>query len=338
MQSAALTSAQAISSRLFTRQAVRGRSARSVQSTRATPRFCTVAAAKLVADAGAPERQDGAAVLSKRQLFALAGLIAAAPLVAAPPAATAAPKRVLVVGATGATGRLVVEALKSISGVEVLAGVRNLDKARSQGLESDGVQLVKIDDSADTVICATGFVPGINIFKMGEQAHAVDNVGTVNLVDAAKQAGVSKFVLVSSILTNGRGWGQADSAGFKITNAFGGVLDEKLVAEKHLKASGLDYTIVRPGGLKNEQSGKLAFSGEDTLASGEVDRALVAKVMAQAAVSPSSSKKVVEIIETGTCATKESCPQNLAAAPADPTEWAFNALVNAEARAEMGRV
>eukprot|EP00193_Tetraselmis_chui_P002006 CAMPEP_0177759350 /NCGR_PEP_ID=MMETSP0491_2-20121128/4686_1 /TAXON_ID=63592 /ORGANISM="Tetraselmis chuii, Strain PLY429" /LENGTH=335 /DNA_ID=CAMNT_0019275175 /DNA_START=112 /DNA_END=1119 /DNA_ORIENTATION=- len=335
MQSAALTSAQAISSRLFTRQAVRGRSARSVQSTRATPRFCTVAAAKLVADAGAPERQDGAAVLSKRQLFALAGLIAAAPLVAAPPAATAAPKRVLVVGATGATGRLVVEALKSISGVEVLAGVRNLDKARSQGLESDGVQLVKIDvtspietivqaiGSADTVICATGFVPGINIFKMGEQAHAVDNVGTVNLVDAAKQAGVSKFVLVSSILTNGRGWGQADSAGFKITNAFGGVLDEKLVAEKHLKASGLDYTIVRPGGLKNEQSGKLAFSGEDTLASGEVDRALVAKVMAQAAVSPSSSKKVVEIIETGTCATKESCPQNLAAAPADPTEWAF---------------
>jgi hypothetical protein len=68
---------------------------------------------------------------------------------------------------------------------QVLAGVRNLDKARAQGLESDGVQLVKIDvtspidtivqaiGSADTIICATGFVPGINIFKMGEQAHAV---------------------------------------------------------------------------------------------------------------------------------------------------------------------
>jgi nucleoside-diphosphate-sugar epimerase len=40
----------------------------------------------------------------------------------------------------------------------------------------------------------------------------VDNVGTVNLVDAAKQAGVSKFVLVSSILTNGRGWGQVSEA------------------------------------------------------------------------------------------------------------------------------
>ena len=32
-----------------------------------------------------------------------------------------------------------------------------------------------------------------------------------------------------------------------ITNAFGGVLDEKIVAENYLRASGLDYTIVRPG-------------------------------------------------------------------------------------------
>lgn len=140
---------------------------------------------------------------------------------------------------------------------QILAGVRNLDKARDLGIDADGVQLVKIDvtspvdtmaaaiGSVDAVVCATGFVPGLNVFKMGEQAHAVDNVGTVHLVDAAKQAGVSKFVLVSSILTNGRGWGQENSAGFKITNAFGGVLDEKLVAEKHLRASGLDYTIVR---------------------------------------------------------------------------------------------
>lgn len=37
---------------------------------------------------------------------------------------------------------------------------------------------------------------------------------------------------------------QENSAGFKITNAFGGVLDEKLVAENYLRASGLDYTIV----------------------------------------------------------------------------------------------
>ena len=58
------------------------------------------------------------------------------------------------------------------------------------------------------------------------------------LLPAAKAAGVKKFVLVTSILTDAGSWGQRDSVGFKITNAFGGVLDEKIVAEKHLKASG----------------------------------------------------------------------------------------------------
>ena len=52
------------------------------------------------------------------------------------------------------------------------------------------------------------------------------------LIDAAKAAGVKKIVLVSSILTDAGAWGQLDSAGYKITNAFGSVLEEKLVAEK----------------------------------------------------------------------------------------------------------
>ena len=50
------------------------------------------------------------------------------------------------------------------------------------------------------------------------------------------------MVLVSSILTDGGAWGQLDSAGYKITNAFGAVLEEKLVAENYLRSSGLDYT------------------------------------------------------------------------------------------------
>jgi hypothetical protein len=52
---------------------------------------------------------------------------------------------------------------------------------------------------------------------------------------------VKKVVLVSSILTDAGAWGQLDSAGYKITNAFGQVLEAKLVAEKYLRASGLDW-------------------------------------------------------------------------------------------------
>ena len=70
-------------------------------------------------------------------------------------------------------------------------------------------------------------------------------------------------------MTNGRNWGQEKSPGFVVTNAFGNVLDEKLVAENYLKASGMDYTIVRPGGLKAKApTGSLNILAEDTTNAG----------------------------------------------------------------------
>ena len=51
------------------------------------------------------------------------------------------------------------------------------------------------------------------------------------------------------------------------------------MAEKYLRASGLDWTIVRPGGLKADPpQGGLFVSGENTLNSGEISRDLVADV------------------------------------------------------------
>ena len=189
----------------------------------------------------------------------------------------AAPATVFVAGATGQTGRRVLERLAAKGG-SVVAGVRDTKKAektlcrrgvdrrpRRHGPEGRrgghaAVRLAEVGccghvrgrhsaDSKGVTHSIASFVPG-NPLKMDAQAHAVDNLGTVALVDAAKKAGVKKVVMVSSILTNGRAWGQENSPGFQVTNAFGHVLDEKIVAEKYLRASGLDYTIVRPGGLK----------------------------------------------------------------------------------------
>merc|ERR1719201_1053868 len=150
---------------------------------------------------------------------------------------------------------------------------------------------------ADGLVIAVGFVPG-NPFKMTAAANAVDNVGTVKLIDAAKAAGVKKVVLVSSILTDAGAWGQLDSAGYKITNAFGHVLEEKLVAENYLRKSGIDYTIVRPGGLKAKPAtGALKISGEDTLNSGEISRDLVAEVCVASLTDAKTKNQVLEIIE-----------------------------------------
>jgi len=234
---------------------------------------------------------------------------------------------IVVAGATGQTGRRILERLAALPNTNVIGGVRNVDKASKTLSESStvvrgamvqkvgsvdtaGVVLKKIDvvqDSVDAIaeslkgatglVIATGFVPG-NPLKMTDEAHKVDNLGTIRLVDAAKKAGVSKVVMVSSILTNGRNWGQEKSPGFLITNALGQVLDEKIVAENYLRASGLDYTIVRPGGLKAKPpTGALKISGEDTLNSGEISRDLVADVCIASLTDGKAKNKVLEIIE-----------------------------------------
>lgn len=244
------------------------------------------------------------------------------------PAANAfEPKKVVVAGATGQTGRRILERLASRPNLTVIGGVRNVDKAAKSLAESSTVvrgamvqQVASVDTSqvqlahldvvqdsketlaetlkgADSLIIAVGFVPS-NPLKMNEEAHKVDNLGTIQLIDAAKQAGVSKVVLVSSILTDGRAWGQEKSPGFVITNAFGNVLDEKIVAENYLRKSGMDYTIVRPGGLKAKPpTGALVISGENTLNSGEVSRDLVADVCVASLSDAKASNKVLEIIE-----------------------------------------
>ena len=227
---------------------------------------------------------------------------------------------VLVIGSTGQTGKLVVSSLSSTNRANVIAGCRSLEKAKKLKLDQNGVELkggVDVTDTtenlalamdgADVVVIATGFVPG-NPFKMNAAAHEVDNEGVVNCVDAAKKAGtVKKIVLISSILTNGREAGLADTPGFKITNAFGGVLDEKLVGEKYLRNSGIDWVIVRPAGLKNDQSGSVIVGAEDAMASGEIDRHLVAEVMARAALDDNAKNKVYEIAEEGSYSNGYDC-------------------------------
>ena len=167
----------------------------------------------------------------------------------------------------------------------------------------------------------------------------MDNVGTKNLVAAATELGVKNFILVSSILTNGRAIGQDKSPGFVITNAFGGVLDEKLEAENFLRQSGMRYAIVRPGGLKDAgtaPAGPIVVAPEDSAFSGEISRDGVAEVVAEYALrtvglsaiemegmgmSMGAGEKVhamggfkeshvIEVIEATSCVGDSGCPSS----------------------------
>lgn len=80
----------------------------------------------------------------------------------------------------------------------------------------------------------------------------VDNFGTVNLVDACSKTGVNRFILISSILVNGAAMGQILNPAYIILNVLGLTLIAKLQAEQYIRKSGINYTIVRPGGLRND--------------------------------------------------------------------------------------
>ncbi|KAI3456036.1 hypothetical protein Pfo_012698 [Paulownia fortunei] len=215
-------------------------------------------------------------------------------------------KKIFVAGATGSTGKRIVEQLLA-KGFAVKAGVRDVDKAKSTfpGNNPD-LQIVKADvtegstkladaisDDSDAVICATGFRPSWDLLAPWK----VDNFGTVNLVEACRKRNVNRFILISSILVNGAAMGQLFNPAYIFLNVFGLTLVAKLQAEQYIRKSGINYTIIRPGGLRNDPpKGNIVMEPEDTLYEGSISRDQVAEVAVEALLHPESSYKVVEIV------------------------------------------
>jgi nucleoside-diphosphate-sugar epimerase len=116
----------------------------------------------------------------------------------------------------------------------------------------------------------------------------VDYEGTKNLVDVAKSKGIDHFVMVSSLCV---------SQFFHPLNLFWLILVWKKQGEEYLQKSGLTYTIVRPGGLKNEDNpDPIVMSSADTLFDGSIPRRKVAQVCVEALTQPEARNKIVEVV------------------------------------------
>ncbi|GFS36428.1 NAD(P)-binding Rossmann-fold superfamily protein [Actinidia rufa] len=196
-------------------------------------------------------------------------------------------KKIFVAGATGNTGKRIVQQLLA-KGFAVKAGVKaDVTEGSTKLAEAIGAD-------SDAVICATGFRPSWDLLAPWK----VDNFGTVNLVEACRTLGVNKFILISSILVNGAVMGQLLNPAYIVLNVFGLTLIAKLQAEQHIRKSGINYTIIRPGGLKNDPpKGNIVMEPEDTLYEGSISRDQVAEVAVEALIHPEEAAyKVVEIV------------------------------------------
>ncbi len=200
--------------------------------------------------------------------------------------------KAFVAGASGRTGQWIVRELQQRQ-VSVVALVRNLEKgqqvlpAQTELVVGDVLQpetwAGAIAD-CDVVLSAIGCTPSLD----PTGPYRVDYEGNKNLVDASKAAGVKHFVMVSSLCT---------SQLFHPLNLFWLVLVWKKQAEEYLRASGLVYTIVRPGGLKNDDNpNPVLMSSADTLFEGSIPRQKVAVVCAESLFQAEARNKIVEII------------------------------------------
>jgi nucleoside-diphosphate-sugar epimerase len=189
-----------------------------------------------------------------------------------------APQGVVIFGASSGIG---IELARRLAAAG-LAPVAVTRSGASPALAAAGAILRQadvLDRSQVERVLAAGPVPGAIVSLVGGRPFRRDTPpdwdGNRHLIDAAKAAGVRRFVLVTSI---GSGASRA-AAPWIARLILGRFMDLKTRAEEHLRASGLDWTIVRPGHLTDRPATGRGQLLEDDAVSGAIPRVDVAALV-----------------------------------------------------------
>jgi uncharacterized protein YbjT (DUF2867 family) len=183
------------------------------------------------------------------------------------------------VAVAGGHGKIALRLLRLLAerGDRARGLIRNADQAadlEAAGALPVGADLENLDPPAiaesvagcGAVVFAAGAGPGSGPARK----HTVDYGGAAKLIEAAKLSGISRYLMVSAM-------GVRDPAarGEQMRPYY----EAKLQADEELVASGLDYTIVRPGRLTDEPGTGLIEAAEHLERIGEVPRDDVAATL-----------------------------------------------------------
>ncbi len=231
-------------------------------------------------------------------------------------------KNVLVTGATGRTGSIVLQKLRLRGDdFEGFGFARSSDKIKEMFGSTEGFYCGDIRDqnslqpaikNCQALIIVTSAVPQMKAppqegerpeFSYPENAtpEIIDYQGQVNQIDLAQEAGVDHIILMGSM-----GGTNENHPLNKLGN--GNILIWKRIAEEYLIDSGIDYTIVRAGGLLDESGGKrkLLVGKNDTLLdrdSPTIPREDVAELIVQALTIPEARNKALDVITESVAAS-----------------------------------
>ncbi len=148
---------------------------------------------------------------------------------------------IFIVGGTGTLGQTLVRMLRE-QGYPVRVLVRPGSVAKAEPLRAMGAELIGGDmrDVASLEVGCRGATVVISATSAGidrrdEARYMAEYQGPINLLEAAKAAGVQHYIYTSALFPK-------NSLGYKFCWA-------KLMAEETIRQSGMPYTIFRPCGL-----------------------------------------------------------------------------------------
>lgn len=197
---------------------------------------------------------------------------------------------ILVFGGNRGTGLGIVKELRA-RGESVTVAVRS--SSNTAELEKLGVDTVVVDalkaDTVESALLSKPFVAVISTLgtSRGERAQRPDFIGNRHVIDATKSAGIRRLLLVTVI---GAG-DSVEAAPLPSRRFLAEVIELKTRAEDHLRASGLDYTIIRPGGLTDGAASGEAFLADDSATFSFIARTDLAKLVADSLGDPATIGK-----------------------------------------------
>jgi uncharacterized protein YbjT (DUF2867 family) len=205
------------------------------------------------------------------------------------------PAGVLLFGGTRATGLEVARILRG-RGEQVTAVVRPASDAAD--LEALGVEIVR-GDALDAKAVREAFRSGqyravINSLggQRGQRPRP-DFEGSKNTVDAALNADVRCALMVTAI-------GSGDSVSAvapKVLEVLGELLELKTKAENYLIDSGLDYTILRPGGMTSDPATGSGIKTPDHAVMGVITRADLARLVVECLDDDTTIKQIYHTVD-----------------------------------------
>ncbi|PJI93664.1 SDR family oxidoreductase [Luteimicrobium subarcticum] len=205
---------------------------------------------------------------------------------------------IVIVGGHGKVA-LLLEPLLVARGDSVRALIRNPDHAEEvRALGAEPVladvenlltpELADLFHGADAIVWSAGAGGG-----SADRTYAVDRDAAVRTIDAAEQAGVGRYVMVSYL-------GAGPDHGVDPDDAFYAYAEAKAAADQHLRRSELAWTIVAPGTLTLDPgTGRIeAGSPDDGTApdGGSVPREDVAAVVAAVLPRPDTSGRFIGFV------------------------------------------